>query len=314
MSLPHFRQTLHSWEFLSPPTDPGAAGRPTVRGGQSGRGPRGGAVTPGCTPDPRPRRRSSARAPRPRWPRYCFTFPGVYFSLSIKKRDGGRRDPGLCFPLPGRARPAPNRPGEGLGPDPRAQPAPGPSPPLLAPPSGSAPLAAAPPRASRAPRESDLTTAGSLRASVRGSVRPPGRTPLGTHRLLPVLPLRHQQRRSAPPESPPPPVPAAAPGLAERRARAAACERGAAPGPTPPSRSRRRAAGLRAWPEPGGVLAGHSGAAPAGGQGHPRTRTQLACGPAAPKVNQGFTCRLPPGPPARCTGPSQSPARDPRVL
>lgn len=38
LSPPHFRQTLHSWEFLSPPTDPGAAGGPTVRGGQIGTG------------------------------------------------------------------------------------------------------------------------------------------------------------------------------------------------------------------------------------------------------------------------------------
>lgn len=191
------------------------------------------------------------RAPRPRWPRYCFTFPGVYFSLSVKKGGRGRGDPGRCFPLPGRARRAPSRPGEGLGPDPRAQPAPGPAPPLPAPPSGSAPLAAAPPRASRAPREPDLTAALSLRASVRGSVGRPGRTPLGTHRLLPLLPLRHQPRRSAPPESPPPPARAAAPGLALRRAGGGGLEERprprAHPSQPPPETSGRAGGRSRIW-------------------------------------------------------------------
>lgn len=171
-------------------------------------------------------------APRPRWPRYCFTFPGVYFSLTGKKR-GGTRDTGAPLSLPGRARCAPDRPGEGSRADPRAQPAPGPPPPLPQPSPGlrlpSLPPLPAPPAR---PRDTDLAT-GPLAARLGPSVLPSRRTPLGTHRLLPLLPQRHRQPRSGPSPGPAPSARPAAPGLAERGAKAVASARGTAPGPAP---------------------------------------------------------------------------------
>lgn len=170
------------------------------------------------------------RARRPRWPRYCFTFPGVYFLLSGKKRDGGRREPELRVPLPGRARRAPNRPGQGLRPDPTAQRAPGP-PPLPAPSRGSAPHSVATPRAGRAspilPRRSPLPRRvgrcvdRSAGEHASGDALPPpsrygtGARPLPSPRPLQLRPLRpggqSAGRALRPgPEAPPPgpPLPA----------------------------------------------------------------------------------------------------------
>lgn len=140
LSPPHFRQTLHSWEFLSPPADPGAAGGPTVRGGPSGRGPRGGAVTRGCTPDPRPRRRRSARAASQVAP-LLFYLPGCLFFAEYQEKRRRERGSGALLPAAG-AR------------SPRAQPARGGSGARPPSPTGAGPVAA-PPRAAlrlRCPR------------------------------------------------------------------------------------------------------------------------------------------------------------------
>lgn len=74
----HFAHTPHSREFPSPPAEPGAAGNPTLRGDTAGGGSDVGPPLPVPAPAPAPNV-EAPRAPRPRWPRYCFTFPGVYF-------------------------------------------------------------------------------------------------------------------------------------------------------------------------------------------------------------------------------------------
>lgn len=267
-------------------------GQPHPPRAQFGLGLRGGAATPASTPAPAPYV-GARRAPRPWWPRYCFTFPGVCFPLSGKKRDGGRRAPRLRFPLPGHARWAPDRPEEGLGPTPERSRRPARRRPSSRPPG--APLRPLPPGpASPSLPYAHLPAALSLYAPVRLPVGRPGRTPLGTRRLLPVLRLRHQPPRGHA-QAPPPPAGAAAPAGRARGA-GAAWARGTAPGPAP-SRRPGRASGLGGlagtWRWGGGVVGGAPEAAPAGGEGHPRTWTHLACGPAAPKVNRGFTGSLP---------------------
>lgn len=122
------------------------------------------------------------RATRPRWPRYCFTFQGVYFSLIVKKRDRGRRESGAPLSAAGarspRARPArggvsgPTPSGAGAGPLPT------PHCPLPTSLSGAPRLPSLQPSpgAARAPAEPDLAR-GPLppRASVRPLVRPGAR-------------------------------------------------------------------------------------------------------------------------------------------
>ena len=80
--------------------------------------------------------------------------------------------------------------------------------------------------------DTDLA-AGPLPPRVGQSVRLSRRTPLGTRRLLPLLPQRHQQPRSGPSPVPAPSTRPVAPGPAERGARAVASARGTAPGPAP---------------------------------------------------------------------------------
>lgn len=279
--LQYFAHTPHSREFPSPPAEPGRAGSPTLRWGTAGGGSDVGPPLPVPPPAPAPNV-GAPRAPRPRWPRYCFTFPGVYFSLIGKKRDGGRSERGLRFPLPGHARRAPDRPGEGLRPDPRAEPAPR-SPPPSPPPAPGSRLPAPPPLASR-PRSHRILTsppAVSLRASVR-------RPTVGAH-----------ASGDAPPSpSPPAAAPAAAlrPLPSPRPSSPARCARW--------SRARGEGGGLGerprpcpapfpapgdARPGPGPWSWGHAGArfslpgAPAKGKSHPRAWAQRACGPGSPE-------------------------------
>lgn len=298
--LRYFAHTPHSREFPSPPAEPGAARSPTLRGA-----PREGAPPPGrrsrvhLRPPPAPNV-GAPRAPRPRWPSYCFTFPGVYFSLIGKKRDRGTSERGPRFPLPGRARgaPGPARGGSRARP-PGSRAVPAPATALLAScPGCPAARAAAPPRAARArpgyrprPRPSP-------------SARPPGgqrsgRTPLGTRRLLPLPPQPHRQPRSRPSRIPAPPARPAAPGRSARGARAVAWARSSAPGPPlspPPERlggqlARRLAGRSRAGAPAQTHLRGG-----AGGRGARATRgpgAGVLVGRAALKVNQRFTRRLP---------------------
>lgn len=230
------------------------------------------------------------RAPRPRWPRYCFTFPAVYFSLVGKKRDGGRSERGAALSAAG----ARSWPGQGRvwGPTPeRSRPRARHRPPR--------PLPRAPgcPRRrpfARSPRPHRILTsppALSLRASVwRPAVRahasgdappppsPPAAAPAAALRPLP---------------NPRPPARPAAPGRAARGAGAGAWARGTAPGPAPsPAR------GEGAGQGPGGALVGWCSrpGAPArgGGRGAPQGWAQGACvSRAASKVYRRFTRRLP---------------------
>lgn len=200
--LQYFAHTPHSREFPSPPAEPGAAGSPTLRGGTAGGGSDVGPPLPVPPPAPAPNV-GAPRAPRPRWPRYCFTFPGVYFSLIGKKRDGGRSERGLRFPLPGHARRAPDRPGEGLGPDPRAEPAPR-SPPPSPPPAPGSRLPAPPPlRAPPAlPPDTDLAP-GSLPSCVGPAADSRGARLWGRAAFSLSPRSRTGSRSPAPPESPP---------------------------------------------------------------------------------------------------------------
>lgn len=142
-------------------------------------------------------------APRPRWPRYCFTFLGVYFSLTGKKR-GGRKDTGAPLSLPGRARRAPDRPGEGSRADPRAQPAPGPPLPLP-PPSPGLRLPSLPPLPAPPARPPDTNlAAGPLPARVGPSVLPPGARLWGRTASFLCSRSYTGSRAPAPPQAPPP--------------------------------------------------------------------------------------------------------------
>lgn len=227
-------------------------------------------------------------APRPRWPRYCFTFPGVYFSLTGKKR-GGRRDTGAPLSLPGRARRASDRPGEGSRADPRAQPAPGPPPPPLPPPSPGLRLPSLPPLPAPPARPPDTNlAAGPLPARVGPSVLPPGARLWG--RTASFLRSRSYtgSRAPAPPQAPPPspgPLHPGQPSAGRRRRPRREAPPPGPPLPTTPSLPpdpRRRATALGAGlgaPR----AAGGASPAPAGGKGHPRTWAQLAWGPGSSK-------------------------------
>lgn len=221
-----------------------------------------------------------------------FYLPGCLFPAEWKGKR--RREKGAEAELSAAgtrslcARPA----GGGSGADPRAQPAPGPPPPLLAPSRG--PLRPLPPGPASPPLPyPHLPAALSLYAPVRLPVAWPGRTPLGTRRLLPVLRLRHQPPRG-PSQVPAPSSPGRCTG-SQSAGRGCCLGQRHRPRARPFPQTRGRAAGLGARPGPDcwGPGAGHAEAAPAGGEGHPRTWTHLACGPAARKVSQGFTGSLP---------------------
>lgn len=241
----------------------------------------------------------SRLAPRPRWPRYCFTFPGKrYFLAGLKEKR--ERDTGAPLSLPGRACRASDRPGEGSRADPersrrRARRRRRPS---RRPPRAPAPFAAALPAPPARPPDTNLA-AGPLPARVGPSALPPGARLWGRTALLPLLPQLHRQPRSGPPPGPAPFTRPAAPGPAERGEKAAASARGdrprPAPLPTTPSRTtpshhpshhpslppdpRRRATALGAGLGLRAQLVAPS-PAPAGGKGHlRRTWAQLAWGP-----------------------------------
>ncbi|XP_063108470.1 basic proline-rich protein-like [Cavia porcellus] len=201
LSLKYFHQKLHSWGFPSPPTEPGR-GSPTLRRGKSGRGSEVGPRPPGSTPARAPAVGAQS-APRPRWPRYCFTFPGVYFSLIGKKRPGKKAAGGSVSAAGARSpRTRPARrgvrgPAEQRAPPPPAGPGRAPPPP--------------PPRARARPparpaQEADLAPARSLRAPPRAaqSVGRCRRAPRGTRCFPSRRCYSPGSRAPAPPESPPP--------------------------------------------------------------------------------------------------------------
>lgn len=207
-------------------------GQPHPPRAQFGLGLRGGAATPGSTPAPAPYV-GARRAPRPWWPRYCFTFPGVYFPLSGKERDGGRRAPRLRFPLPGHARCAPDRPEEGLGPTPERSRRPARRRPSSRPPGARSARCRPGPRRPRSPILTSPRPSPSTRRSVCRSLGPGAR--LWGRAASSQSSGYGTSRRAAPPKSPPPPARAAAPAVRARGA-GAAWARGTAPGPAPSRR------------------------------------------------------------------------------
>lgn len=226
MFLPHFRPnaSLLGIPFASSRARRRAQPRPPR--GQIGQGaPRWGRhsrLPPGARPDV-----GARRAPRPRWPRYCFTFPGVYFSLSVKKGGGGRGDRGAAFRCRGALAVRPAGQGRVSGRPPS--------------PAGAGPVAA-PPRAALRQLPSLPPLPASLTSPPRSpSVRPSAGLSVGPGarlwgRAASSLSSRSGPSRGARPRPRPRPLqPAAAPGLALRRARGGAWQRGTPPGPPLPA-------------------------------------------------------------------------------
>lgn len=85
--------------FHLPPIPAPRADRPSA-GGKSARGPRGGAVTRGGTPGPRPRRRRSARGASQVAP-LLFYLPGCLFFAEYKEKRRREKGSGALLPAAG---------------------------------------------------------------------------------------------------------------------------------------------------------------------------------------------------------------------